>query len=60
MTKPIIRIFLRYVVGAAILGSQAMGDDLAADPDLVLAISLLIGAATEYFYMKAKKNGGAT
>ena len=57
---PFIRIALRYVVGGAILGSQALGDQLAADKDLVSAIAVLVGLCVEFAYVRAKKTGGAT
>ena len=59
---PIIRIFLRYGVGA--LFTYQLGDMLASDPDVVEMASLgataAIGAATEWWYGRAKKRGGAT
>jgi preprotein translocase subunit Sec61beta len=57
---PIARIVLRYVVGAGIMGSQVIGDRLASDPDLVLYVSLAIGAAVEAGYLIAKRKGWAT
>ena len=57
---PIVRIILRYLVGAAFMGSQAIGDQLAADPDLVAIGSLIIGALVEAYYAWAKRRGGAT
>ena len=57
---PASRILLRYVVGAGIAGSVAFGDRLAADPDLVFAVSCAIGAAVEGAYIYAKRKGWAT
>lgn len=57
---PIARIILRYLVGAGVMGSTAVGDYLAADADLVLYASLAIGAAVEAAYGLAKRRGGAT
>ncbi len=57
---PIIRIFLRYVVGALFMGSQQAGDALAADPDLVQAGALLLGVLVEGGYTLAKRKGWAT
>lgn len=57
---PIVRIILRYVIGAGIMGSQQIGEQLAADPDLVVAGSLLLGAIVEGFYVYAKKVRGKT
>lgn len=57
---PAARILLRYAVGAGIMGSYALGDQLAADPDLVLYVSLGIGVVVEGIYTFAKKRGWAT
>lgn len=54
------RIVLRYIAGAGLLGSQQIGEQLAADPDIVLATSAALGAIVEYFYARAKRKGGAT
>ena len=55
---PIARILLRYIVGGAFFGSEVIGEQLAADPDLVQAIAIGIGLAVEGFYMYAKRKGG--
>ena len=57
---PIARIVLRYVVGAGLLGSSVIGDQLAADPDIVFFASLALGAAVEGGYALAKRKGWAT
>jgi len=57
---PIARVALRYIVGAAIMGSPVIGEELAADPDLVAVLALAIGAAVEVFYVMAKRNGWST
>jgi preprotein translocase subunit Sec61beta len=57
---PLARIVLRYLVGAGVMGSGAIGDTLAADPDLVLYVSLAIGAAVEGGYALAKRRGWKT
>jgi len=57
MNGAIARIILRYVVGAAIAGSPAIGNELAMDPDLVAAVSALIGLCVEGFYVIAKRRG---
>lgn len=57
---PLARILLRYLAGAGVMGSLTLGEDLAADPDLVLYVSLAIGAAVEAAYAYAKKRGWAT
>lgn len=54
---PLARILLRYVAGAGIMGSQALGDQLAADPDLVLYLSLGLAAVVEAAYALAKRKG---
>jgi hypothetical protein len=55
---PLARIILRYLVGAVIGLAQA--DKLAADPDLVTVLALIIGAAIEAIYALAKRKGWAT
>ena len=57
---PIARIVLRYLIGAAIMGSDEIGVRLSSDPDLVLIGALGIGAVVEAAYAWAKKRGGAT
>lgn len=57
---PIIRIILRYVVGAAFMGSAALGERLATDPDIVMAGSILLGAIVEATYAMAVRRGWAT
>lgn len=51
------RILLRYVVGAAFFGSTEIGRELAADPDLVEVVAIVIGLAVEGYYVLAKRNG---
>ena len=55
---PIVRIILRYGVGY-VLGAE-IGEQLAADPDVVAVGALAVGAAVEAFYAYAKKSGGKT
>lgn len=57
---PVARIVLRYVVGGAIMGSASIGDQLAADPDLVMAVAALIGVVVEGAYWLAKRRGWRT
>lgn len=57
---PIIRIVLRYIVGAGLMGSHAIGEQLAADPDIVMIGALALGAVVEFFYAMARRKGGAT
>ncbi len=60
MIGPVTRILLRYLSGFLIakgwLGSEY---DLSADPDVVMAVGLAIGAATEAAYVLARKLGWA-
>jgi len=55
---PIARIILRYGIGY-MAGSQA-GDALALDPDVVLMLSLALGAVVEGAYTLAKRKGWST
>jgi hypothetical protein len=57
---PLARIILRYIAGAGVMGSQQIGNQLAADADLVLYLSLGIAAAVEAAYAFAKRKGWAT
>ena len=57
MTGAIARIALRYIVGGVIMGSEQIGEQLAADPDLVMAVAGLIGLGVEAFYVLAKRKG---
>ena len=58
MNGAIARIILRYGVGL-VIGMEA-GEALAGDPDIVMAIAVGIGAATEAAYAYAKRKGWAT
>ena len=62
MYAPVVRIVLRYVVGA-LVGTQ-VADTLASDKDVVdvLAAGLAVacGVTTEYWYRHAKKHNGET
>lgn len=60
MNGAIARILLRYLVGAGIAGSTAIGSQLAADPDIVMAVSALIGLVVEGVYVVAKRRGWTT
>lgn len=55
---PIARILLRYGVG--LLAGAAVGNQLAADPDLVLLVSAFVVLGIEGFYALAKRKGWAT
>lgn len=56
---PLVRIFLRYIVGGVFIGSETIGKQLAADPDLVAAGAVLVGLAVEAFWVLAKRKGWA-
>jgi uncharacterized membrane protein (Fun14 family) len=57
MNGAIARIIIRYGVGAVM--GLAYGNQLAADPDIVMAVAALIGIATEAVYALAKRKGWA-
>ncbi|MHC9236985.1 hypothetical protein ACX9MO_15255 [Pseudooceanicola sp. 502str34] len=59
---PIARIILRYLVGALLgyAGFETLGPVLAADPDIVAGLAILIGVVVERVYALAKRNGWAT
>lgn len=57
MNGAIARIILRYVVGAVIMGSHQIGEQLATDPDLVMAVGGLVGLGIEVTYALAKRKG---
>jgi hypothetical protein len=54
---PLVRIVLRYVVGAGLMGSSVIGNQLAADPDLIFYGSAGVGLAVEFFYALAVRKG---
>lgn len=57
---PIIRIVLRYVVGALFVGAGPVAEQLAADPDIVMVLAAGLGAAVEAGYLIARRKGWAT
>ena len=57
---PLARIILRYIAGAGIMGSFQIGEQLAADPDLIFYGAMFIGAVVEAAYAWSKKTGGNT
>jgi hypothetical protein len=57
MIAPIIRIVLRYVVGGLMMGSIAMGEQFAADPDIVITLSAAVGVVVEGFWIASRKLG---
>jgi hypothetical protein len=58
MSAVVARILLRYGVG--LVAGLAYGNQLAADPDIVVALAALVGVATEAAYALARKYGWAT
>ena len=58
MIAPVIRIVLRYGVGAVI--GMEIGGMLAGDPDIVMLLAAGVGAATEAAYVFAKRRGWTT
>ena len=62
MWQPIIRIVLRYGVG--VVAGWQVGDMLAGDQDVVDVVSAgaagIAAIATEWWYRRAKKQGGVT
>lgn len=58
--SPIARIVLRYVIGAAFMGSDEIGAQLSADPDLVMTVAVAVGAVVEAAYAIARRKGWAT
>lgn len=54
---PLARIVLRYAIGY--LAGSEIGETLAMDDDLVMALALGMGAAVEALYARAKIKGGA-
>ena len=55
---PIVRIIIRYGVGAVIGMTQA--EQLAADADIVTIGALALGAGVESIYALAKRKGWTT
>jgi hypothetical protein len=54
---PTARIVLRYGIGY--LAGSEVGEMLALDPDAVLALAMVLGAAVEAAYALAKRRGWA-
>ena len=64
MTSVVVRIVLRYVAAALVakgVFTSADGGALATDPDLInlveVGLGLVIGGATEWWYVLARKFG---
>ena len=58
MNAAVARIIIRYGVG--LVAGLAYGEQLAADPDIVMTLAALVGAATEGAYALAKRKGWTT
>lgn len=60
MTSVIARIIARYLSGAMVtygLISADVGNEVATDPDVILALGAAIGILTEAVYAVALKKG---
>jgi hypothetical protein len=57
MIAPIIRIVLRYIVGGLMMGSITMGEQFAADPDIVITLSAVVSLAVEGFWIASRRLG---
>ena len=60
MSMVFARILLRYASGALVAYGyleKQVGGQIAADPDLVMALGALIGISVEGFYAVAKRKG---
>jgi len=55
---PVARIILRYGIGY--LAGSAVGEQLAADQDIQMAVAVGLGAIVEGCYGLAKRKGWAT
>ena len=67
MTGPLTRILLRYGAGVLIawgVFSPVLGEQLASDPDVAMALQVGIGVAvaalTEGYYWLARRQGWST
>lgn len=52
---PFVRIILRY--GAGVVFGMEVGDILAGDPDVVLAVAMALSLVAERAYSIAKRDG---
>lgn len=59
MNGAIARIVLRYLIGGLFFGSAQIGEQLAADPDIVMAFAAVLGIGVEFAYALAKRKGWA-
>ncbi|WP_432344657.1 hypothetical protein WMC41_15870 [Shinella yambaruensis] len=63
MTAVIARIALRYLAAALVtagLLDADLGNQIGADPDILMLLGLAIGAGVEMAYAAAKRLGWAT
>ena len=61
MTGPIARIIARYIVGALVAyGAFGVDDAALIEPEIVLIVATISGAAIEAFYAYARRKGWAT
>lgn len=63
MTAVIARIALRYLAAALVTAGYLdadLGNQIGADPDLIMLIGLALGAGVEMAYAAAKRLGWAT
>ncbi len=63
MTATIARIFLRYAAGALVAAGYLdadLGNQIGADPDILIIVGGALGVAVELAYAFAKKRGWAT
>lgn len=63
MTAVIARIALRYLAAALVTAGYLdadLGNQIGADPDLIMLIGLALGAGVEMAYAVAKKMRWAT
>lgn len=57
MNAAYVRIFLRYAIGAVFVGAGPIGEQLAADPDVVMTVSGAAAFVVEGVYVFAKRRG---
>lgn len=63
MTAVISRIVLRYLAAALVTAGYLdadLGQQIGADPDLIMLVGLALGAAVEMAYAAAKRLGWST
>ena len=63
MIGPLARIIVRYTAGALVMAGWIggeFGDQLSADPDILMAVGLGLSLTVEGFYVFARRLGWAT